>query len=96
MLFYVIHDLACHFDICVTDDVISVIIPNYFINYNKSAVHFLSLSIAVHIIRTYTDYLLMPVFSNMILAVIVWICTIAICQCRVIIINNEGSNSTDC
>ena len=35
-------------------------------------------------------------FSNMMLAVIIWICTMTICQCRVIIINNEGNNSISC
>ena len=32
----------------------------------------------------------------MILAAIIWICTLAVCQCRVVTVNNEGKNSSDC
>ena len=32
----------------------------------------------------------------MILGAIIWICTLAACHCRIITINNEGNNSTDC
>ena len=32
----------------------------------------------------------------MILAAIIWICTLAVCQCRIITIDNKGNNSTGC
>ena len=34
-------------------------------------------------------------FSNMILAII-WICLLTFCQCKVITVNNQGSNSSEC
>ena len=32
----------------------------------------------------------------MTLAAFIWICTLAVCQCRIITIDNKGNNSTDC